>query len=76
MNRRLIITENTDRLIHEQAEPVYGFRSTTIRLDDGRLALPVDDEVFAAIDHARLPGETDDDVVVRLVLAAIGRKPS
>lgn len=74
MSRKLIISENTARLIREQAKSGFGFRSTTTRLNDGRPALPVDDDVYAIINQARSPGETDDDVVARLILAAIGRK--
>ena len=35
-----------------------------------------DDEVVTSIDHARLRGESDDDVVSRLVRDAIGLRPS
>jgi hypothetical protein len=71
---KLIITEDTARLIREQAPPGFGFRETATRLEDGRRELVVDDEAYATINEARLPGETDDDVVARLVRSAIGRK--
>jgi hypothetical protein len=38
--------------------------------------VPVDNEVAAAIEHAKLPGESDDDVVGRLVRDAIGQPPN
>ena len=46
------------------------------RVEVGRWTIPVDDEVFDHIATARLPGETDDDVVSRLLRAAVARKPS
>ena len=56
--------------------PGYTIRQTAIRLPDGRWTIPVDDEVFDRIDAARLPGETDDDTVSRLLRTVIGKKPS
>jgi hypothetical protein len=38
--------------------------------------IDVDEEVAPAIQAQRLPGERDDDVVSRLVRAAIGVKPN
>ena len=71
---RLIITIDTVRLIREQTLPGFAFRETATPLEDGRRELAVNDEVYSAINQARLPGETDDDVVVRLVRATIGQR--
>ena len=70
------VSDETKRLIDVQALPGYTIRQTATPLPDGRWTIPVDDEVFGHIDGARLPGETDDDVVSRLLRAATGRKPS
>ncbi|MEX2374017.1 MAG: hypothetical protein WD942_00300 [Dehalococcoidia bacterium] len=72
---RLIISEHTARLIREQTLPGFTFRETARPLDGSLLELEVDDEVCAAIEEARLSGESDDDVVGRLLRAATGRRP-
>ncbi|MBI4924111.1 MAG: hypothetical protein HY834_20440 [Devosia nanyangense] len=72
----ITVSDETKRLIDVQALPGYTIRRTAARLPDGRWTIPVDDEVFDRIAAARLPGETDDDTVSRLLRAAIGKKPS
>ena len=72
----ITVSDETKHLIDTQALPGYTIHRTAARLPDGRWTIPVDDEVFEHIDAARLPGETDDDVVSRLVRAATGKKPS
>ena len=72
----ITVSDETKHLIDAQALPGYDVRQTATRLPDGRWTIPVDDEVFEHIDAARLPGETDDDTVCRLLRAAIGKKPS
>lgn len=74
--RVLILSEESYRLILDQAWPHMLVRSDAVRRPDGLWDMPVDDEVAAAIDHARLHGESDDDVVSRLVRNAIGQHPS
>lgn len=74
--RILIISEESHRLILDQARTLVPARSDATLRSDGRWDVPVDDEVAAAIDHARLPGESDDDVVSRLVRDAIGQRSS
>ena len=54
----------------------HALRQTATRLPYGCWTIPVDDEVFDRINAARLPGETDDDPVSRLLRTAIGKKPS
>lgn len=68
------LTTVTMRLIRSQALPGFDFLRTARRRDDGDWDVPVDDEVTYTIATARLPGESDDDVVARLVRAAVGRK--
>ena len=74
--RTIIVSDETKHLIDAQVQPGYDLRQTATRLPDGRWTVPVDDEVFDRIDAARLPGETDDDSVSRLLRAATGKKPS
>lgn len=74
--RELVLSEETHRLILDQALPFVLARSDATLREDGLWEVPVDEDVAAAIDHARLPGESDDDVVSRLVRDAIGQRPS
>ena len=72
----ITVSDETKHLIDAQVQPGYDLRQTAARLRDGRWTIPVDDEVFEHIDTVRLPGETDDDTVSRLLRLAIGGKPS
>ena len=74
--RVLILTKETHRLILNQARPPMLARSDAVQRSDGLREVPVDEEVAAAIEHARLQGDSDDDVVSRLVRDAIGQRPS
>ena len=65
------ISDATNRAIAEAA--VYPFHSTATRLLDGDWLVPVDDEVYQRIDDSRLPGETDDDVILRVLHVHSGR---
>jgi hypothetical protein len=51
---------------------ILPFRSTGTRQPDGTWLVPVDEEVALRLDQERLPGESDDDVVARLIRAARG----
>ena len=57
------ISDATNRAIADAA--IYPFHSTAKRLPDGDWLVPVDEEVYQKIEANRLPGETDDDVVLR-----------
>ena len=69
------LTDHTLKLIQEQTREGYTFACTARRRSDGLWDVPVDDEVAMKIAAARLPNETDDDVVSRLVRTAIGKRP-
>ena len=69
------MTSETLQLIREQSSPGFRFVPTARRRPDDDWDLPVDDEVAYTIAMERVPGESDDDVVSRLVGAAAGRKP-
>ena len=72
----ITVSDETTHLIDAQVQPGYDLRQTATRLPDGRWTIPVDDEVFNHVHAARLPGETDNDVVSRLLRLAIGKMPS
>lgn len=67
------MSDNTLQLIREQAQEGFKFVCTATHRADGLWDVPVDDEVAMKIAIERLPTETDDDVVSRLVRAAMGR---
>lgn len=68
------VTEHTYNLIREQARPGYSFLSTAVRSSSGDWDMPVDDQVAERIEEHRLPGETDDQVVSRIVRESTGRR--
>jgi hypothetical protein len=68
------LTAKTMQLIRAQALAGFRFACTARELKDGSRNVPIDDEVAMTIATERLPGESDDDVVSRLVRNAIGRK--
>ncbi|MBN9345487.1 MAG: hypothetical protein J0I48_04665 [Devosia sp.] len=58
-----------------QTKEGFDFVSTAVRRVDRWWDVPVDDEVALRIAMERLPAETDDDVVSRLVRTAVGKRP-
>ncbi len=72
---KIIITEETLRLIGQQALPGYIVLQSATRREDGLWDLLLDEEVAARINDERLTGESDDDVVARLVRAATRHRP-
>ncbi|MBN9348071.1 MAG: hypothetical protein J0I48_18035 [Devosia sp.] len=70
------VSDHTLQLIREQAREGFSFVCTATRRADGLWNVPVDDAVAMKIAIERLPTETDEDVVSRLVRAAIGRRPN
>ena len=69
--RTIRISDATNRAIADAA--IYPFRATAKRLADGDWLVPVDDEVYQRIEDKRLPGETDDDVILRALHVHSGR---
>lgn len=67
------VSDHTMQLIREQTREGFRFASSATRQTDGLWAVPVDDEVALKIATERLPNETDDDVVSRLVRMAVGK---
>jgi hypothetical protein len=55
---------------------ILPFASTGIRQLDGSWLLPLEDEIMERLQQRRLPGETDDMLVSRLVRAWRGQRPS
>ena len=69
------VSDHTLQLIRGQTREGYTFACASTRRADGLWDVPVDDEVAMKIATERLPTETDDAVVSRLVRTAIGTLP-
>jgi hypothetical protein len=70
----LLVSTETYRLVGQQTLPGYDLRGGRPRRADGNWMIWVDEDVLAAIEAARLPEESDDEVVSRLVRSALGRR--
>jgi hypothetical protein len=66
------------------AAATFPFQSTGERQADGTWLVPIEslprtrsgDETFERLDTHRLPGESDEDVVLRMLRAYLGQKPN
>ncbi len=54
----------------------FSFRSTGTHVGDGDWLVPISDELWHRLQQARLPGERDDDTLMRLIRSSRGDKPS
>jgi hypothetical protein len=63
--KRIRISEATYRMIAEAA--VLPFRSTGQRQPDGTWLVPLEDDTYERLRQHRQPGETDDDVIIRII---------
>ena len=68
------VSDATWRMIAEMA--ILPFGSTATRQPDGTWLVPVQDDTWERLEQHRLPGESDDDVLARVLRAARGDKPS
>ncbi len=54
----------------------FSFRSTGTHVGDGDWLVPISDELWHRLQQARVPGESDDDTLMRLIRISRGAKPS
>ena len=52
------------------------FRPTGQRQADGTWLVPIEQDTWDALQAKRLPGETDEDVIQRVIHHHLGRRPS
>jgi hypothetical protein len=52
------------------------FISTGVKQPDGTWLVPIEDHVMANLAKLRQPGETDDDLVARLIRGHLQQKPN
>ena len=65
------ISDATPRAIAEAA--VLPYRGTGRRLADGDWFIELEDDTYERIQEHRLPGETDDDAILRALHVHSGR---
>ena len=61
------VTEPTMRLLRPRSHPAYRFHALATKLEDLCWNVAVDDEAAVHVARERQRGETDDDVVARLL---------
>jgi hypothetical protein len=54
---------------------ILPFRSTGQRQPDGTWLVPIEDDTWEALERQRLPGESDDDAIQRLIRRNHGQLP-
>lgn len=65
------VSDATYRAIAEEA--ILPFRPTGARQSDGTWLVPVEDDTYERLLEHRLPGESDDDTIARIIHAHRGR---
>jgi hypothetical protein len=63
----ILVTEPTMRLMRQRSHPAYRFHVLATKLDDGGWNVDVDDQAAFHVARERQRGESDDDVVARLL---------
>jgi hypothetical protein len=71
--RTIRISDHTHRSIVDLA--IYPFRETGVRQPDGDWLIPVSDETWERLEQHRQTGESDDDLLSRLLREQQGRRP-
>ena len=65
------VSDATYRAIADIA--VLPFHSTATHQPDGSWLVPVEDDTWEALQQQRLPGESDDDTILRVIHRFQGR---
>jgi hypothetical protein len=77
MEARMPLIRMTDATYTALARLAIGtFRPTGTRQADGTWLVPIDQDTWDRIHAMRLPGETDEDVIQRVIHQHLGRRPS
>ena len=63
--KRIRVNDATYLAIAKAA--IRPFRSLGLKQPDASWLVPVDDEVYDRIQELKLPGETDDDTIIRMI---------
>ena len=65
------ISDVANRAIADAA--IFEFRQTGRRLPDGDWLIEIEDDTYERLRSHRLPGETDDDTILRALHVHFGR---
>jgi hypothetical protein len=77
MEARMPLIRMTDAPYTALARLAIGtFRQTGQRQADGTWLVPIEQDTWDALQATRLPGETDEDVIQRVIHHHLGRRPS
>jgi hypothetical protein len=68
------LSDATYRMVAELSSA--DFISTGVKQPDDTWLVPIEDQVIANLAKLRLAGETDDDLVARLIRVHRGQRPS
>ena len=68
------ISDATYRAVADAA--ILPFRSTGQQQPDGSWLVPVEDDTLERLNQVRLPGESDDDAVMRLIRFFRDQRPN
>lgn len=68
------VSDATYRAIAEEA--ILPFRSTATRQANGNWLVPIADDTWDALQKERLPDESDDEAVMRIIRRHRGQKPN
>jgi hypothetical protein len=64
---KIIISDQARRLIYAARDQSFGWTETGSSRPDGRWEIPVASETVARLDRIRFMGESDDEVILRLL---------
>jgi hypothetical protein len=71
----IVLSQVARDLIRAASSPDRLFRDTATARPDGLFDIPVSDDVMASLTKLRHPGESDDDLIVRL-FSMVGKHQS
>ena len=74
MKKIIKVSDATYRAIADAA--ILPFHSTATRGPDGGWLIPIADETWERLQHHQLPGETDDDTIMRVIRRNLGSMPN
>jgi hypothetical protein len=73
---KLILTKHTITELQAQTLEGHTFVSNAEPRNDGTFDVPLSVHTWELLDERRLAGESDDDLVMRVLREATGRRPS
>lgn len=72
--KALKLSRETLALVRQHKLPFSDWKDTSTPANDGMLLVPIEDSTAERLETLRFPGETDDDLVVRVISALHGKQ--